>query len=49
MDADVYSTEIKSFTHNKTNHVIVSKNISTAEIISLSSMIFLPMAVPLKD
>ena len=25
MDADVYSTEIKSFTHNKTNHVIVSK------------------------
>ena len=25
MDADVYSTEIKSFTQNKTNHVIVSK------------------------
>ena len=25
MDADVYSTEIMSFTHNKTNHVIVSK------------------------
>ena len=25
MDQEVYSTEIKSFTHNKVNHVIVSK------------------------
>jgi xanthine phosphoribosyltransferase len=25
MDSEVYSTEIKSFTHNKINHVIVSK------------------------
>ncbi len=25
MDKEVYSTEIKSFTHNKVNHVIVSK------------------------
>jgi len=25
MDKDVYATEVKSFTHNKVNHVIVSK------------------------
>ena len=25
MDADVYATEVKSFTHNKVNHVVVSK------------------------
>ena len=25
MDKDVYSTEIRSFTHNKVNHVVVSK------------------------
>ena len=25
MDKDVYATEIKSFTHNKVNHVVVSK------------------------
>ncbi len=25
MDAEVYSTEIKSFTHNKVNHVVVSQ------------------------
>lgn len=25
MDADVYTTEVKSFTHNKVNHVVVSK------------------------
>ncbi|MGN0954679.1 xanthine phosphoribosyltransferase [Dialister sp.] len=25
MDAEVYSTEVKSFTHNKINHVVVSK------------------------
>lgn len=25
MDADVYATEIKSFTHNNVNHVVVSK------------------------
>lgn len=25
MDKDVYTTEVKSFTHNKVNHVIVSK------------------------
>ena len=25
MDTDVYATEVKSFTHNKVNHVVVSK------------------------
>lgn len=25
MDADMYATEVKSFTHNKVNHVVVSK------------------------
>lgn len=28
MDKEVYATEVKSFTHNKVNHVVVSKKVS---------------------